>query len=230
MAMTDEEKLKLGKGAAFVKSHLKRLPRSDDTWEADFRALPKPITQSVTHYQGMVVSQADGSLLAELPVHDRPSVNDLATLLAHAMRRPLDGDAHRPKLVRLRGHHQWRELFPHLDEIGVGVEVSVERGLPKIEEAYDEYLRQMREARRAGMVKPSSEQAKSETIFPAIARWVKEDGWIEIGVQELFGFVARALHEGGTQVEDGRPDSLAEALAALEKGLVEYYERERIEP
>jgi hypothetical protein len=229
MAMADEEKLKLGKGAAFVKSRLQHLPQSDDTWEADFRALPKPITQSVTHYQGMVVSQADGSLLAERPIHGRPSVNDLATLLAHAMRRPLDGDAHRPKLVRLRGHHQWRELFPHLDEIGVGVEVSVKRGLPKIEEAYDEHLRQLREAQRDGMVEPSPEQAKSETIFPAIARWVEKDGWIEIGVQELFGFVARALHEGGTQVEDDRPDTLAEALAALEKGLVAYYERERIE-
>ena len=31
---------------------------------------------------------------------------DMATLLAHAMRRPLDGDAHRPRLVRLRGHRQ----------------------------------------------------------------------------------------------------------------------------
>ncbi len=45
----------------------------------------------------------------------------------------------------------------------------------------------------------------------------------------LFGFVARALHEGGTQVEDDRPDTLVEALAALEKGLIDYYERERIE-
>jgi catechol 2,3-dioxygenase-like lactoylglutathione lyase family enzyme len=72
-------------------------------------------------------------------------------------------------------------------------------------------------------------QANTEKTFPAVARWVKEDGWIEIGVQDLFGFVARALHEGGTQVEDDRPDSLAEALAALEKGLVEYYEREGIE-
>src|SRR5438270_12776178 len=39
----EEEKLKLGKGAAFVKSCLKRLPQEDETWEADFRALPKPI-------------------------------------------------------------------------------------------------------------------------------------------------------------------------------------------
>src|SRR3954453_23282099 len=151
MAMADEEKLKLGKGAAFVKSRLKRLPQDDETWEADFQALPKPIDQSVTHYLGMVVTGEDGSLLADSQVHGRPSVNDLATLLAHAMRRPLDGDARRPKLVRLRGHDPWRGLFPHLEEIGVGVEVLVGQNLPGIEEAYESHLRRLRDERRAGM-------------------------------------------------------------------------------
>jgi hypothetical protein len=229
MAMADEEKLKTGKGAVFVKGQLKRLPQGDETWEADFQALPKPIEQTQTHYLGMVVTEKDGSLLADTTVHGRPSVNDLATILAHAMRRPLDGDARRPKLVRLRGHHQWRGLFPHLEEIGVEVEVCVGRDLPGIMAAYGEHLRQMREARRVGMIEPSSVQANVELLFPAIARWVEEYGWIEIGVQELFGFVARALHEGGTQVEDNRPDSLAEVLAAIEVGLARWFEEQGVE-
>ena len=79
------------------------------------------------------------------------------------------------------------------------------------------------------MIKPTPEQAKVEAMFPAIARWVREYGWIEIGVQELFGFVARALHEGGTQVEDDRPDTLAEALAALEVGLTRWFEKEGVD-
>ena len=62
--MAEEEKLKLGKGTAFVKGRLKRLPRGDETWEADFRALPRPIEQTQTHYLGMVVTGEDGSLLA----------------------------------------------------------------------------------------------------------------------------------------------------------------------
>ena len=82
--MAEEEKLKLGKGAAFVKSRLKRLPQVDEVWEADFEALPKPIMQTETHYLGMVVEKEDGWLFAELTVHGRPTVNDLATLLAHA--------------------------------------------------------------------------------------------------------------------------------------------------
>ena len=66
--MAEEEPLKLGKGVAFVKSRLKRLPQGDDTWEADFEALPQPIMQSETHYLGMVVEKEDGWLLADLTV------------------------------------------------------------------------------------------------------------------------------------------------------------------
>ncbi len=227
--MAEEEKLKLGKGVAFVKSRLKRLPQEDDTWEADFRALPRPMEQTVTHYEGMVVEQADGWLLAEMPVQGRPSVNDLATLLAHAMRQPLPGNAHRPRLIRFRGHHQWRELFPHLAEIGIEVEVSIKQGLHGIEEVYEEFFQRMREEHQVGMVKPSPKQESVETMFPAIARWVQKYGWVEIGEQELFGFVARALNEGGTKVEDDRPNSLAEALAALEKGLTRWFEEQGVE-
>jgi hypothetical protein len=219
MTVPDEEKLKLGKGTNFVESRLKRLPQADETWEADFRALPRPIMQSETHYLGMVVTGKDGSLLAESQAHGRPSVNDLATLLDHAMRRPLGGDARRPRLVRLRGHHQWRGLFPHLGQIGVEVEVSVGRGLAGLERAYRAYLRRLREEQRAGMVKPTKEQAIVEELFPAIAEYVRGYGYVEVGEQEGFGFVVRAIGDGGLDFEDDTPDTLAEAMAVLEAGL-----------
>jgi hypothetical protein len=223
----EEEKLKLGKGAAFVKSRFKRLRQEDETWEADFRALPKPITQSETHYLGLVVAQPDGSLLAESHADGRPSVNNLAMLLAQAMHHPLTGKAHRPRRIHVRGHHQWRELFPHLAEIGI--EVAVQKELPKVQEAYEAHLRRLREAHRVGMVKPTEAQAGVEEMFPAIARWVQGYGHVEIGDQEMFGFVVRALDYGGLIFEDEKPDTLAEAMAALEKGLTEYFEREGIE-
>jgi hypothetical protein len=221
-----EERLKLGKGAAFVKGRFKRLRQADETWEADFRALPRPVTQSQTHYRGMVVSP-DGSFLAESRVEGRPTVNDLATLLDHAMRRPLAGKAHRPRRVHVRGHPQWKELFPHLAELGI--KVAVRRELPKVQQAYLGYLRQQRDAHRRGMVKPTAEQQGVEKLFPAVAQWVRGYGHIEIGDQEMFGFVARALDYGGVAFEDDRPDTLAEALAAVEMGLTEYFEREGID-
>ncbi len=224
--MAEEEKLRFGKGVAFVKSRLKRLTRCDDVWEADFQALPKPVTQNETHYLGMVVTEG-ASLLADLPVHGRPTVNDLATLLANAMRRPLDGNARRPKLVRLRGHHQWRELFPALKELDI--EVSVERKLPAIETSYRDHLRRLRDEKKAGMVKPTSAQAKVEAMFPAIARYVRGYGYIEIGDQESFGFVVRAIGYGGLDFEDDRPDTLAEAMAVLESGLARWFEEQGVE-
>ena len=78
----EEEKLKLGKGAAFAKARLKRLRQEDETWEADFQALPKPVTQSETHYLGMVVAP-DCSFLADAHVEGRPTVKK-------AQRRPRD--------------------------------------------------------------------------------------------------------------------------------------------
>jgi len=225
--VAEEEKLKLGRGVAFVKSRLKRLPFCDETWEADFEALPKPMMQTETHYLGMVVTEKDGSLLSDLPVRGRPSVNDLATLVANAMGRPRDGNARRPKLIRLRGHHQWRELFPVLKELGV--EVSVERKLPGIEKAYRDHLRQLREEQWAGMIKPSAEQAKVEASFPAVARYVRGYGYVEVGDQEGFGFVVRAISDGGLDFEDDSPDTLAGAMAVLEAGLARWFEEQGVE-
>jgi hypothetical protein len=223
----ESDPLRLGKGAAFVKSCLKRLRQEEETWEADFRALPKPITQSETHYIGMVVTQLDDSLLAVSYVEGRPSVNDLATLLAQAMRRPFTEGAHRPRRIHVRGHHQWRELFPHLNELGI--DVAVQRELPKVEEAYHAHLRHLKEVHSRGKVKPTAEQAKVAEMFPAIARYVERHGYVEIGEQEMFGFVVRAIGDGGTAYEDDKPSNLAEAMAALEKGLAKWFEEQGME-
>ena len=45
-------------------------------------------------------------------------------------------------------------LFPHLAELGI--KVAVDRELPKAQQAYQGYLRQMRDAHRVGMVKPTA--------------------------------------------------------------------------
>lgn len=203
---------------------LKRLRPENDTWEADFRPLPKPIMQSETHYLGLVVMKRGGSVLAKAKVKGRPSGNDLATLLGKAMREPLTEAPHRPRRIQVRGHRQWQELVPHLEELGIAV--SVKRELPKVRAAYQDHLRQMREARRAKMVKPTEEQLGVENLFPAIARYVQGYGHIEIGDQEMFGFVARALDYGGLVFEDDRPYTLAEAMAALENGLRKWFEEQ----
>jgi hypothetical protein len=182
--------------------------------------------QSETHYLGLVVMKRGGSVLAETRVEGRPSANDLATLLIKAIQKPLKGAPHRPRRIHVRGHRQWQELFPHLEELGI--DVSVKQELPKVRDAYKDHLRKLREARRSRMVEPTEEQQSVEKLFPAIAQWVR-GGHIEIGDQEGFGFVVRALDYGGMVFEDDRPETLAEAMATLDNGLTKWFEEQGVE-
>ena len=79
-----------------------------------------------------------------MPVEYTPTVNDLADLLADAMRRPLTGSARRPQHIHFRGNPRWEELFPHLKELGI--EVTLHDELIELEEVCLDFLRQMRKA------------------------------------------------------------------------------------
>ena len=92
--MTEPGKLNLGKGVAFVKSHLRRLPQCEEIWEADIRPAPAPGGTGATIWEGLVISH-DGRLPNEHMFEKPANVNDMALLLADAMRRPLDGERRR---------------------------------------------------------------------------------------------------------------------------------------
>jgi hypothetical protein len=213
----DHPRLKLGKRAAFVKTHLKRLPRQEETWEVDFRALPRPAGQTDTHYLGLAVALPRGDPLVYLPVEYTPTVNDLADLLADAMRRPLTRSARRPEHLHFRANPRWDELFPHLKELGV--EVTLQDDLPELEEVYLDFLREMRRAGGGPIIMLSPRPADPGRQFPAINKWVRESGWVEVGRRKEAGFAARALDDAGVLFEDNSSTTLAEALAALEEGL-----------
>ena len=107
--------LKLGKATAFVKSRLKRLPRDDDVWEADF-------LREIDSWMGMVIEQEYGFVFAMKTLATTPTVNDLAHLLADAMQRPLvEVRSHRPQNICLRENPDWRELVPHLEDLRIKI-------------------------------------------------------------------------------------------------------------
>jgi hypothetical protein len=66
-------------------------------------------------------------------------------------------------------------------------------------------------------------------MFPAVAQWVRGYGHIEIGDQDSFGFTVRALDYGGLVFEDQAAKTLAEAMAALETGLKNYFAEQGID-
>jgi hypothetical protein len=223
----EHPRLKLGKRAAFVKTHLKQLPRQEETWEVDFRALPKPAGQTDTHYLGLAVALPRGDPLVYLPVEYTPTVNDLADLLADAIRRPLTGSARRPARIHFRANPRWDELFGHLKELGI--EATLHDDLPELEEVHLDFLREMRKASPGPVIMLSPRPADPGRQFPALAMWVQEGGWIEVGRRKEAGFVARALDDGGVVFENNSSTTLAEALASLERGLAEFFEREGID-
>lgn len=213
----ERPRLKLGKRASFVKSHLKQLPQEEETWEADFRALPKPAGQTDTHYLGLVVALPKGDPLVYMPVDYTPTVNDLADLLADALRRPLTGSARRPVRIHFRGNPRWEELFPHLKELGI--EVTLHDELLELEEVCLDFCRQIRKAGSGPIIMLSHRPTSVDQQFPSIGEWVQQSGWIEVGRRKEGGFVARALDDNGMVFENNGNKTVAEAMAALEEGL-----------
>ena len=223
----EHPRLKLGKRTSFVKTHLKQLPQVDETWEVDFRASPKPLGQTETHYLGLVVVLPKGDPLIYMPVEYTSTVNDLADLLADAMRRPLTGSDRRPERLHFRGNLRWEELFHHLKELGI--EVTLHDELPELEEVYLDFCRQMRKAGSGPIIMLKPRPTSVDQQFPALSLWVEACGRIEVGRGKESCFVARALDDDGLAFENDEIKTLAEALAALEEGLTERFRDQRNE-
>jgi hypothetical protein len=217
------EPLKLGKGSAFVKSKLRYLPQTDDVWEVDFQPIPPQVCKRVNQgelWLGLVVSVPQrfhlANVLLEVPP---PTVNDLGRVLAQAMNRPLIDHAHRPASVHPRDNPQWRELLPHLAQLGI--EVVTQDTLPIWDEMAMEFFRGMRHFQVEHGMGLITLPIDIDETYPTLAHWVQAHGRVEIGVEHGSGVMVRAFDENGVVFESTEPENLAEALVALEQGIAE---------
>ena len=216
------EKLNLGKGSAFVKSRLSRLPRTDEVWEADIQPISPWGWDARRHSElwlGMVLTQTDNFHLALLASEAAPGINDLASLLAKAMEHPWVMGKRRPARIALRNNPQWEELIPHLKQLKI--EVEIHEALPLWDDAAAEYVRKLKASWIGRDVPILGVLPKLDEAFPAVSSWVKSMGRIEIGVEEGQGLVVRAVDHGkGRAVfEDMHIENLDDAMIALERGL-----------
>jgi hypothetical protein len=108
-------------------------------------------------------------------------------------------------------------LFGHLKELGI--EATLHDDLPELEEAFLDFLREMRKSSPGPIIMLSPRPADPGRQFPAIGKWVRESGWIEVGRREGTGVVARALDEAGLVFENNSSSTLGEAMGALEEAL-----------
>jgi hypothetical protein len=167
----------------------------------------------------MVLSRLEDFHLALLAHEEAPTVNDLANLLAQAMERPWVMGARRPARLVLRSNPQWEELIPHLRQLKIEVETQEE--LPLWDDAADEYVRKLKGSWVGRDVPIITVPQEFDEAFPAVARWVKTQGRIEIGVEEGQGFVVRALDDDGVVFEGKTGDSVGEALTALQRRIAQ---------
>ena len=117
-------RLKLGKGSAFIKKRLLRLPQADLIREADYCPLPESLCGGHGLWLGILVSH-DASILAQEILEHAPTVNDFGKLLANAMQRPLTDERYcRPKAIHVRDNPEWEELFPHLEQLDIEIVVT----------------------------------------------------------------------------------------------------------
>jgi hypothetical protein len=147
------DKLKLGKSSAFTKRDIRALPQTEAEFEADFFLDPGFSTGGERTWTGAVIEREHGSVLALEDVRfPPPTVNYLASLLDHAMLRPQYGDHQRPRIIYIRDRPQWKELLPHLRQLGI--EIALSQDLPRFDEAVIEW---MHEAKKP----PSVEKIKA---------------------------------------------------------------------
>jgi hypothetical protein len=210
-------KLKLGKGAVFVKSQLRSLLQSDDVWEADFRPIPvrhQKWSFPGDRWLGMVVSESRALILADEILTAAPSVNDLAKLLGTAMRDPFGAPPHRPDQIRFRTNAGWIELFPHLAQLGI--EVVTEDVLPKWHDASLAFLGQrgFMDSKDAGSGETWADNL--DKAFPSLAKWARTKVHVELGIEEADGFVIRIKDDRGSICETYRCATLRAAMELLE--------------
>ena len=212
-------KLKLGKGSSFVKSQLLRRPQENDVWEADFQKIEDD--RKGEFWLGMVVDQEVLVQLACQIQDAPPTVNDMARLLAEAIRRPIiEGTRHRPKTLLLRDEPQWEELLPHLRDIGIEI-VKADR-LPIWNEVAEESaISYARGLRSLGPCRFTEDSLLAQ-MFPALGQWIRRTGWIELGNQPDTGLVVRAFDKTGVVFETREARTLDEAIVALEQGIKEF--------
>ena len=214
------EKPFLGKRSAFVKSRLSRLPRTDEVWEADIQPISVWGWDARHHgelWLGMVLTQTENFHLALQASDAAPGINDLAGLLAKAMEHPWVKGKRRPAQIVLRNNPHWEELIPHLRQLKIEVECQEE--LPLWDDAAEAYVRKLRATLRGREVPILTFAPKLDETFPAVARWVRTLGRIEIGVQEGRGSVVRALENEQVVFVVADAENLDDALTALERAI-----------
>ena len=106
-----------------VKKQLFRLKqRYGVVWQATFSRVPAWMRDGqlmVRPWSVLIVNLSDGVVVHQQLANREPTAALLFDVLSRAMRKPGAGKSHRPSEIQVREHPLWRDIQPHLEEIGV---------------------------------------------------------------------------------------------------------------
>ena len=170
------KKLKLAHLVGLRKKALRPLPLTETEFEADFFLDPEFSTKRQETWTGAVVEREQGVLAWEDVRLPPPTVNYLATLLAHAMLRPANGVRQRPSTIHLRDRPQWQELLPHLRQLRIKVILGDD--LPMFDEAVIAWMQHSKTRMSSAMRSkpPFGGHFQSENVIGLRMQWNSWNG------------------------------------------------------
>ena len=227
--MADEEKLKLGKGAAFVKSRLKALPECDEIWEADFRRCPSRSSRPRPTTSGWS-SRQDGSLLADR----RSTAGPRSTTWPRSWPTPCGdrwtGTPADPSSSACEGTTSGGDSSPTWRRSGSGSRSSSGRISPASRRRTRRISGGCGRSTGSGWSSRRPSRRRSRRCSRRSPGGSGSTAGSRSASRSFSASSPGRLHEGGTQVR-GRhaPSTLAEAMAALESGLVRWFEEQGVD-
>ena len=181
-----------------VKERLKQLPQRADVWQAGARQLPvwvKVAGQSVRPWAALVVSETDDLILGHGILEEAPAAAQLWDVLADAVQQPLAGKPHRPTAVRVRDDPVWQELKPHLEEVGIRLELADD--LETLDTVTAGLAQHIGGAPQPGLLEvPGMTPEQVGSFFEAAADYFRQAPWRRVGYESAIK-VACDKYQGG---------------------------------
>jgi tetratricopeptide (TPR) repeat protein len=196
----------------FIKKWLnKNLPQEYDLWQADLRQTPNWMRidgQPMRPWVILVTSQSNDLVLAHQMPEETPSAALLWDVLVEAMQYPMAGEPHRPTKLQVRPNDPggfggcppkcfnqgfggcppkfliWEALRPHLDEIGVALDVVEE--LDQINELFTEMWEQVYGTPTPGLLDmPGVTPEEVGNFYGSAAFFFQKAPWKKVGYEAV---------------------------------------------
>ena len=186
-----------GPGAAVTKL-LAKLPQTDDVWQCGFRTLPHWMMvagEPLRPWAILVVSRTDDLVLAHEVTEEPPTPALVWDVLAQAMRKPMAGHARRPITLQVRAGASWDNLRPHIEALGVTLEVVAD--LDRFDAAFASLAEHIGGEGRPGLLEvPGMTPERVSGFYDAAAGFFRQAPWKRVGSEEAIR-VECDRYEGG---------------------------------